>query len=380
MNVLHITNWYPNKWNEFESPFVREQFQALKLFEKSELWHVQVRNEGAVFRLDKGKYSDSEKFIILNTKIKRWFFVERFSLFLLIIVRLKIKIKEYDLVNFHIAYPLLRFPRFVKWLFKKKIVITEHWSAYHLGFNLQTGNRNRQKIENIFHYKIPVITVSHSLMNDIVIFSNCSNFERYILPNVVDTRIFNANGRIKQNEQIVFLMVGSWAPIKRPLLVLQAFAKFRKQNRNAILTVIGNGKQLNAMKEFVSQNHLDKSVVFKGRLPKKDISDEMKIADLFLHASEYETFSVVCAEALCCGTPILASDVGGIREFVDSSAGMLVDNNEEAWCKALLNFSSPDNLKKYVHQQIACEYGEKFSLETIGRRYSEILNKICSSA
>jgi glycosyltransferase involved in cell wall biosynthesis len=73
-----------------------------------------------------------------------------------------------------------------------------------------------------------------------------------------------------------------------------------------------------------------------GKLSFAEAACEMQNASYFLHASNYETFSLVCAEALSCGTPVVASAVGGVPEYLNDKNGILVsDNTVESWTNCL---------------------------------------------
>lgn len=335
MNVLHITNWYPNQWNQRETLFIQEQFRASDDRVAQELWHVQVRNGEALFHLHQGKHSDSENYLIIETKISAWWLQELLTLSLLLLLRIKLLGRHWDGVNIHIAYPLLRFTRLVSFLFNRKLVITEHWSAYRRNFNLPDSSKGKRRIQNIFHHGIPVITVSKALRDDIVRFSQTDRFPQYIVPNVVDPKIFYPNIPIRVPASTTFLMVASWTPIKSPLLVMLAFAELVKEFPNASLRIVGYGAQWSDMQEFVAAHHLSDSIALLGAMPKSAIAEEMRLSQCFVHASKYETFSVVCAEALCCGLPVIASEVGGIPEFVNANNGILVDNTHAAWLGAM---------------------------------------------
>ena len=66
---------------------------------------------------------------------------------------------------------------------------------------------------------------------------------------------------------------------------------------NAILKVGGYGPLWDEMNNYVQENNLHESIILLGKLSKSEIALEMNRASAFLHNSNYETFSVVCAES-----------------------------------------------------------------------------------
>ena len=127
------------------------------------------------------------------------------------------------------------------------------------------------------------------------------------------------------------------------------------------------------MKELIFSLKIQDKVSFVGKLDSIQIAMKMREATAFLHASEYETFSVVCAEALVAGCPVVASKVGGIVEFVNENNGLLViENKVGAWSTALETFSN--NL--YDRAKIAEEASLKFSSSKVGKKYFKVLSKV----
>ena len=59
------------------------------------------------------------------------------------------------------------------------------------------------------------------------------------------------------------------------------------------------------------------SINYTGNISKEKIVEILHDSDFFVHASYIETFSLVIAEALSTGTPVIASNVGAIPEFVN---------------------------------------------------------------
>ncbi len=333
-NILHITNWYPNLWNAHETPFIKAYFDAVAPHGRHQLCHVQVRSCGSLFRIFRGNYADGQSYLILDTRIKVWRLIELLHVALLAWLRISQGRRWWDGVNVHIAYPLLRYPKLFGLLFGKNILISEHWSAYRQGFHLPLASPARGRIQNIFHCKIPVVAVSNALMNDIVRFAKAEDFSRYIVPNSVDPGLFYLKDK-PSGRAPVFLMVASWAPVKRPLLVMRAFRDILTLCPAAQLRIIGSGTQWQEMKDYVATEKLEDSILLPGAMEKARIAEQMRDADFFLHASSYETFSVVCAEALCCGVPVIASNVGAIPELVNDSNGLLVENSHQEWVAAL---------------------------------------------
>lgn len=376
-NLLHITNWYPNPSNRFEALFVQEHFKALADREMQQLWHVQVRGEGSLFRLRKGSYSSSEHYFILDTCFSSWQVREWLHFALLALLRLRLWRHRWDVVNVHIAYPLLRFPRLVRWLYGQNIIVTEHWSAYHEGFKLPENSPGRRRIRKIFQHRIPVIAVSQALMDDIVAFAETDDFAKHVIPNVVNPDIFSPGPAPRPAPGATFVMAGSWSPIKRPLLVMQSFAVVSRSHPEARLRIIGYGSQWEEMRRFARESDLQERIAFLGPLGKAAIATELRKAAALVHASEYETFSVVCAEALCCGTPVIASRVGGIPEYVDDRNGITVENDVEAFTAAMEGVLRCD--RYWNRDMIAFTAAGRFNPATVGAQLATAL-EACAQA
>jgi glycosyltransferase involved in cell wall biosynthesis len=211
-------------------------------------------------------------------------------------------------------------------------------------------------------------------MKDIVRFAGIDSFPQYIVPNVVDPVLFHYVKKGRRPSAPVFLMVGAWAPIKRPLLVMEAFVSVLERFPEAKLRIVGYGQQWDKMMMFVQDQGLEDNILLLGSMTKSMIAREMRGSDCLVHASQYETFSVVCAEALCSGLPVIASRVGGIPEFVCSSNGILVENSLDAWRDAFCIFIGKEYSWNYA--QISREAVDRFSLKMVGAKFADIYQQI----
>jgi L-malate glycosyltransferase len=112
-----------------------------------------------------------------------------------------------------------------------------------------------------------------------------------------------------------------------------------------------------------------------GQLSPEQVADEMRRAHALLHASDYETYSAVCAEALCCGTPVIASRVGGIVEYMNTARGaMIAEATAQAWANGIRT-----NWQRCLDTDrtaIAAGMAERAGSRSVGPRYAAILREI----
>lgn len=362
MKILHITNWFPNNDNSKEALFIQRQINSLSKIESLDQKIIHLSITPGKLRFKKEK-SFGANHIMVNIPTKRWILVEIVSFFLLSYQLLIHKANNYNIINFHIAYPNLTFWHLIKKWIRPRVLITEHWSAYHFCFGLSDPP---PRIQNIFRQKLPVVTVSNALMTDIKKFSE-SEFPGYIIPNIVDNEIFILNDQVER-EKNRFFMVAQWKDPKDPFTAIKAFDIFIKTNPESLFVIGGYGGLYDGMKQLIADYDLQGKVNLIGVMNPFEIALEMQKASAYIHSSGYETFSVVCAEALNCGCPVIASNVGGIPEFVNEENGILVDEqSEKAFSNAMLEVVSNEKLGRGLNG---------FSADSIAERYFHVLDEI----
>jgi len=368
--ILHITNWYPNLWDNLDGVFVKEQYKVFSEVTEGHLIHVQVRKSNKYIKYEYMKYSKNEEAYYLLTKIKSTKLIEILTTLLLLWVLIKSKYKEYDLIHFHIAYPLLVYYHIWKRIIKKPILISEHWSAYHFNFYLAQGSKKLKKIKRIFQQQIPIITVSHTLGKDIQLFSNSYDFPLYVIPNIINEKIFYLRD-IPKNDIVTFFIVNYWNAIKNPFPVLKAFAKVKLPY---ILKIGGYGDLYGELKLFTQKYKMENKVIFLEKMTSEEIRDTMNESDMYLYTSHYETFSIICVEALFCGVPIMGPKLEAILEYTDKENSIYVEKNEEEYWLDVLN----SYLKKqpsFSRFDISKKSQIMFSNKSIKSKYLRCINK-----
>ena len=171
----------------------------------------------------------------------------------------------------------------------------------------------------------------------------------------VDLRTYKVNGgksvareRLKMSQdQLLLLFVGRIQPHKGPEVLIRAVAEMVQHTptlRGKLRVVImggpsGNGstepERLEGLARFLGVREM---IQFVPPVPHEELSDWYRAADLVCVPSYSESFGLVALEAQACGTPVVATAVGGLRAAVaDGISGVLVDgHNPKAWSATLM--------------------------------------------
>ena len=97
--------------------------------------------------------------------------------------------------------------------------------------------------------------------------------------------------------------------------VLRAFALIQQQVPDAILTVIGDGSQRQALEDLKRELNL-KHISFTGRVEHEVIYQQYSTSDVYLNASKVDNQPLSILEAFACGLPVVTTDAGGIPDIV----------------------------------------------------------------
>ncbi len=143
-----------------------------------------------------------------------------------------------------------------------------------------------------------------------------------VIPNFVDTeryapareraalrRLFPALGA----DDPVLFHVSNFRPVKRVGDVVSVFAEVARRS-SAHLVMVGDGPERSLAERRVHELGLAARTAFLGKQDRFD--DGLAAADVFLLPSENESFGLAALEALSCGVPVVATDIGGIPEVV----------------------------------------------------------------
>lgn len=117
--------------------------------------------------------------------------------------------------------------------------------------------------------------------------------------------------------------VSNFRPVKNIPDVLKVFVRVRR-NLSCRLILIGEGPELPRARKMVAAEGVTDDVLFLGNQDLESVAEILACADLFLLPSGHESFGLAALEAMACGVPVLATEIGGLREVVtDGEDGWL---------------------------------------------------------
>jgi len=182
-----------------------------------------------------------------------------------------------------------------------------------------------------------VIAVSAALKDSMVALG-ASPDKILVIPNGVDAEIFRTLDREDVRRQLglplharLLISVGALIRAKGHLTLVRAFAKLASGYPKSMLYILGEGPLRSELESLIRDLNLQDRVRLPGKRPNEELAQWFNAADVSLLISEREGWPNVITESLACGTPVVATRVGGVPEILHSAElGTVVDQTVDA--------------------------------------------------
>jgi len=182
---------------------------------------------------------------------------------------------------------------------------------------------------------------------------------------------------IKQDEKVI-VHISNFRKVKRIPDVIESFRGVLKEI-DAKLLLVGDGPEKMEMEALVNELGLQDQVIFTGK--RDDLPELLAISDVMFHLSEKEAFGLVLLEALACGLPSVATNIGGIPEVIEDGVnGFLVPVGDTyaATQKALLLLKN-DGLHATFRENGLITAADKFHSSTIVNQYEKLYYEVAGN-
>ena len=262
-----------------------------------------------------------------------WFFFKIVTLVELFIFFIKVKP---NIVNLHFPDHQIFEILFLKLFFNFNIIINLHGDEIKRIKFLKRHSLKYYLYLKLFKKSKYIIACSNSLINKAkTLFPEVDNNKWIVLYNGVSTTFLSKKINSTKSDYIFSAM--RFVPKKGLDLLIKSVSNLEFENN----IFIAGGNEQDA-KNLLGDMKINLSIDYIGKLKPNLISNYLKDARLTIIPSREEPFGIFLAEALCCGSPIVVTNVGGIPEVISIAKANL--NNEQ---KQIF-----DSFIKVVHPEI----------------------------
>ena len=163
-------------------------------------------------------------------------------------------------------------------------------------------------------------------------------------------------------------------------LLIQAFGflEHKKETHLHIIAPNSDSEEKESIQRLIKKHKIENQVTFYPQQNQKDIVLFLQAADILISPSRNEGFGLVVAEAISCGTPVVAAKSGGPEEIVSDTSGILVEKENSMALKegisALTSHLDQYN-SKFMHQEIKEKFSTAAKKEKLMEVYQSVINQ-----
>jgi D-inositol-3-phosphate glycosyltransferase len=191
-------------------------------------------------------------------------------------------------------------------------------------------------------------------------------------------------------DALVVSFVGRIQPHKGPEVLIRATSELVKHSpllrHKLIVNIVGgasgaNTEEVDRLKELTTWLAIDDVVRFSPPVPREDLPQWYRAADLVVVPSYSESFGLVALEAQACGTPVIATAVGGLRTAVaDGISGVLVDGHDPKAWSSVISRLLQEPQRRVLLSMGAVEHASHFGWDVTARGTLDIYDQVISEA
>jgi glycosyltransferase involved in cell wall biosynthesis len=222
---------------------------------------------------------------------------------------------------------------------------------------------------------------------------DAENFARQLgremveIPGGVDTDLFrpgapDLRAALGLEGAEVVLFVGRFVPLKNVALLVDAFQRLVRRRPAARLLLVGEGALEGQLRAQVRQLGLERQTVFTGAQPLAALPRYYASSDVFALPSSFDNSPNVLLEAMACGVPVVATDVGGVHRYVEDGVnGLMVPTRDPdalaaALERVLAHGEQRDRLVANGRARVSAGFDWAASARKLLALYEELLGRV----
>lgn len=382
MNILFLPSWYESEAEKNAGVFFTEQALALQKMGNNvtialvDILNYPYKSNKPKFKIFKEERHGLDVYRII---VPSYMTGHLPSVFFAYYAKYYRKLMKYMLVqglNFDVMYAhSFWHAGYIATLLKKEynlpLIVQEHRSMLITG---EFSNKVNKYLKSTVDNSDSFYCVSNKLRDNVYSRTGLSDGIE-ILPNMVDDMF---QYKHLNNDKFTYTFIGTLNENKRIIQLLNCFEQVCKKYKNICLKVAGDGPQREQVNELINKSDiLSKSVDILGLLPRDRVVDLLAETNVLVLPSAFETFGVVCIEAMAVGRPVICTKNGSV-DFVDDCNGILIDvDSDEQLIDAMLRIYRDYSI--YDQQAISDKCEMHYSSANVMKRVFAEMNLLVSN-
>lgn len=377
--ILHLPKWYPNSNDPQNGSFIRKHILATAGYVKAITLFISsspdITGKCKIVSFEKDNFA--EHVVLYRKTHKTPAILKNLRFFLGFIMGFKAITKTYgkpDIIHVHVLLHFGIFALILKTLFNIPYLVSEHWSGY---INGEYNNKSliyRYLCRLVIEKSAGITAVSEMLGKGMV--SAGFNKPIIIIPNVIDPPLSNPK-IVYDSKRKMILAIGDLIDKTKNISgIINAFHELKDVFPDHDLHIIGDGPDKPLLEKLASQlKILNQRVFFQGRKTNREVYYYYPVCQFVIVNSNYETFSMITAEALAHNKPVIATRCGGPELFINEKNGLLVPvGNHFELIEAIKKMIS--NFEYFDLQDFSSDILKNYSSIKIGKDFMAIYTKI----
>ena len=423
MKVMWLCSWYPNRYIFHNGFFVRRQAEAVARFVDVATLHAvektseillpdgskQENTEGGDFEIEVNQKTHFEVLVYFpksNNPFSK--FINQFRAYQKGYSLIKREWGTPDLVHLNVIVSAGIYALFLHFFRKIPFIITEHSSMYRTETGVfmrsnwvfktlvrtcvkrakavialspfYASTMQQHGLKNRFFYVPNVVdtdlfSIEHNRNTafvDDVMSSHPINFSPTLPPQYLATKTLEKFDKIPKIIHLIHVS-GLHDAIKNVSGILKSIQLLSEKRQDFILDIIGDPFEQPPYLALIKQLNIEKFIRFHNYLPIKQVAEKVKNADIFVLFSRFEGLPCVILEAMSAGLPVVATETGGISDWVTEKTGRLVKSENETDLANTLDFMMT-HLSDFDAAQIRKKIVETCSYQAVGQAITEVYN------
>jgi len=233
-----------------------------------------------------------------------------------------------------------------------------------------------------------IITVSQSSAKDTRLFFKVPADKIRVVYNGIDTDIYSVDEGASQSRDGLIMVANTDDRKKGVLYLLQALQLLRGVGTK--LTIVDDAARHSSYIEdvgplpsygskLVRKLNLDRMVHFTGRLTREELVKRYSAAQIAVVPSLYEGFGLPAAEAMACGTPVIATTGGALPEVVGDAGILVPPADADALAAAIRQLLNDRQAQRQMGEAGTKRVREQFNWEQAARKTLDVYREVMTT-